>query len=152
VDTLLILISRDDILAMTDEKEKGKVYRLLARLTRQGFHFLSTAPQPDHWSADNTDGDAALLGADSIRGRLSEAGGVLDGLYFVPKSSVTRRRNREQALLDILSRYSITPEKCYLFSSSGKFISAAGSLGIHAVELDDNTGLLSELEKVRKRG
>ena len=43
----LLLISRDDILASLKEPDGDRLIRLLASLTRHGYHLLATAPQPE---------------------------------------------------------------------------------------------------------
>jgi hypothetical protein len=128
----LLLISRDDILAHTREVDGDRLFRLLSRLTRQGFQFLSTAPQPEEWYSCHDEG---LLGPGSIRSRLSESGGTLDGVYYIPRSSLTQRRSRQEALNDILERYNTQAQSCFLFSSSRKFVRAASRMGIHATHL-----------------
>jgi hypothetical protein len=142
----LLLISRDDILRSTGEKQDRKLFRLLARFTRLGYHLLATAPQPEHWSSKHGGPDDALLGPESIRKRLADAGGVLDGVYYVPRSLLTQKRNREQSLQDILQRYSASPDQCHLLSSSKKFVQAAEGLSIHAVHLNKDHKLINELE------
>lgn len=151
VDSRLLLISRDDILDVADSKDGANLFRLLARLTRKGFHLLSTAPQPDRWTREHGGPDDALLGPDSIRKRLLDAGGVLDGVYYVPKSSWTQRRNREQALHDIVDRYATTPGNCYLISSSKKFVRVAVSEGINVIVLDRHSSLISELKNLAQQ-
>lgn len=140
-----MLISRDDILKVTEREDKKSLFRLLARLTHQGFHLLLTAPQPEQWPAAQGVPDDALLGPDSIRRLLNDAGGALDGVYYVPKSSLTQRRNREQALQDIIDRYAVSSERCYLYSSSGKFVEAANRLGLNSSFLDQDSSLADEL-------
>jgi hypothetical protein len=147
----LLLISRDDILNTAAGKRSGPLYRTLARLTRGDFCLLATAPQPDHWTRAKGGPDEALLGADSISKRLSDAGGALDGVYYVPKSLFTRKRTREQALEDMLQRYSVKPDRCYLFSSSRKFVNAATSMGIKASYLGKERALLPELENLLEK-
>ncbi len=142
----LLLISRDDILKVADDKHATRLFRLLARFTRHRFHLLATAPQPDRWFATHGGPDDALLGPDSIRKRLADAGGVLDGVYYVPRSLLTQKRNREQALKDMLHRYSVIPDHCHLLSSSKKFVSTAVSLGIHGVYLNRERTLMKELK------
>jgi hypothetical protein len=141
----LLLISRDDILAVARSTQGDKLFRVLARLTRLGFLFLATAPQADEWSSDSGGPDDALLGPDSIRRRLADAGGVIDGIYYVPRSLFTQRRNREEALRDIMGRYSVAAENCYLFSSSQRFAEAAGTLGMRASPLSNGESLLPAL-------
>ena len=142
----LLLISRDDILNVADGGHDTRLFRILARFTRQGYHLLATAPQPDRWSSSHGGPDDALLGPGSIRERLADAGGVLDGVYYVQRSLLTQKRNRIQALQDILLRYSASPGHCHLFSSSRKFVEVAGELGIHATHLNGEHRLTSELK------
>ncbi len=142
----LLMISRDDILRLGAGEQGDRFYRMLARLTRSGFQLLATAPQPDDWSRDHGGPDDALLGPDSIRKRLADAGGILDGIYYVPRSLFTQRRNREQALQDILERYAIEPKACHLYSSSRKFAEAATAMGISATPLSTDNELLQGLK------
>ena len=142
----LLLISRDDILGLESGKGRARLYRLLARLTRGNFQLLATAPQPDSWSRDHGGPDDALLGPDSIRKRLSDAGGQIDGVYYVPRSLLTQKRNREDALKDMMDRYAVEAENCILLSSSRKFVIAARELGIRATHLDQETLLVEQLE------
>ena len=142
----LLLISRDDILTVADGKQDSPLFRVLARFTHQGFHLLVTAPQPDQWASRHGGPDSALLGPGSIRERLTEAGGVLDGVFYVQRSLLTQKRNRVQALHDILQRYAISPDHCHLFSSSKKFVDVARELGIHATHLNKEHELVGELK------
>jgi len=143
--TRLLLISRDDILAAMSSRHCDKAFRLLAALTRQGYHLLATAPQPEEWKGEHGSPDDALLGPNSIRRRLSEAGGVLDGVYYVRRSSLTQKRNREDALNDILARYKAKAEHTVLLSSSREFVKAAGELGLQATFLEREEQLVQEL-------
>lgn len=149
-DQRLLMISRDDILEVGAAKQGDRLFRTLARLTRLGFQLLATAPQPDDWSREHGGPDDALLGPDSIRKRLADAGGTIDGIYYVPKSLFTQKRNREAALLDIMKRYAVQPAQCRLFSSSRKFVDAALDLGIDATALDDGRQLMQELKTLLK--
>ena len=144
----LLLISRDDILGVTREKEVNKLFRTLARLTRSGFQLLATAPQPEEWSREHGGPDDALLGPDSIRRRLANFGGTLEGVYYVPRSLLTQKRNREEALNDMMDRYSIEPSHCFLYSSSRKFVDAAKGLGIRAQYLGNERRLVDEMRKL----
>lgn len=141
----LLLISRDDILAVAGDSQGDKLFRILARLTRLGFLFLATAPQAEEWSSDSGGPDDALLGPDSIRRRLADAGGIIDGIYYVPRSLFTQRRNREEALRDIMERYGVAAENCYLFSSSHRFAEAARELGMRTTPLRNGEGLIPAL-------
>ena len=144
----LLLISRDDILAVVDGEQDPRLFRILARFTRQGYHLLATAPQPERWSSSHGGPDDALLGPGSIRERLTEVGGVLDGVYYVQRSLLTQKRNRVQALKDILQRYAASPDHCHLFSSSRKFVEVARELGIHAAHLNKQRSLSEELKSL----
>ena len=146
----LLMISRDDILRAADGDMGGPLYRTLARLTRLGFQLLATASQPDDWTRAHGGPDDALLGPQSIRKRLADAGGQMDGIYYVPRSLFTQKRNREQALRDIMKRYAIAAGHCHLFSSSGKFVEAAAELGIHAAPLEQDQQLIQELTDLLK--
>jgi len=142
----ILLISRDDILDEVGDKDDSRLFRILARFTRQGYHLLATAPQPERWSSSHGGPDDALLGPGSIRERLADAGGVLDGVYYVQRSLLTQKRNRVQALQDILLRYAASPENCHLFSSSRKFVDVARELGIHTTHLNRERRLSTELK------
>jgi hypothetical protein len=144
----LLLISRDDILAVMPLPAADRVFRLLATLTRQGYHLLATAPQPEQWSGEHGSPDDALLGPDSIRKRLADASGKLDGVYYLRRSLLTQRRNREDALQDILRRYGVRAENCTLISSRRKFMAAARSLGFQTRPLGRDLGLLEALEQL----
>jgi len=146
----LLMISRDDILKAGAGKRGDRLYRMLARLTRHGYQFLATAAQPDDWSREHGGPDDALLGPNSIRQRLADAGGTIDGIYYVPRSLFTQKRNREEALQDIMRRYGVEPGHCRLYSSSRKFALAAGELGIAATPLDDAQQLHQELKLLLK--
>jgi hypothetical protein len=150
-DQRLLMISRDDILEVGAAKQGDRLFRTLARLTRLGFQLLATAPQPDDWSREHGGPDDALLGPDSIRKRLADAGGAIDGIYYVPRSLFTQKRNREAALRDIMKRYAIQPRQCRLFSSSRKFVDAALDLGIDATALADGKQLMQELKTLLKQ-
>jgi hypothetical protein len=146
----LLLISRDDIVKALNEKHGSEIFGLLASLTRRNFHLLATAPQPDRFVSSHGGPDDALLGPNSIRQQISDEGGILDGVYYVPRSLLTQRRNREQALQDMLQRYSAQADHCCLLSSSKKFVDAAMDLGIRGVRLDKNHRLLNELKLLAK--
>ena len=151
VEPRLLMISRDDILQVGAGKEGERLFRTLARLTRLGFQLLATASQPDDWSRDHGGPDDALLGPDSIRRRLADAGGLLDGIYYVPKSLFTQKRNRESALKDIMQRYGIEPASCYMFSSSRKFVEVAATMGVNATPLTDRKQLMQDLKVLLKQ-
>lgn len=147
----LLLISRDDILNSSTGTSGRRLYRRLARLTHLGFQFVVTAPQPDTWCSLATEPDHTLAGASTIHERLVDAGGELDGIYYVARSSLTQRRNRQEALHDMLTRYATSPGNCYLFSSSKKFVLAARELEINATMLSADRPLMKELRALRKQ-
>ena len=150
----LLLISRDDIIAESnnDNDNGDRTFRLLASLTRQGYHLLATAPQPEKWTGEHGSPDDALLGPDSIRKRLSDAGGMLDGVYYVRRSMLTQKRNRLDALREILQRYAATPEQTVLLSSKRNFVKTALKLGLQATLLDSEHSLMQELTSLSERG
>ncbi len=141
----LLLISRDDILSVMNSDSGDKAFRLLASLTRLGYHLLATAPQPDQWTGEHGSPDDALLGPNSIRRRLADAGGVLDGVYYVRRSMLTQKRNRKDALRDILQRYATKPEHTVLLSSKRNFVKAAQKLGLQATLLGRDHELVQKL-------
>lgn len=149
----LLMISRNDILEVAEGPEQKELFRLLAWLTRHGIHLLATAPMPDH--SDSRErwlkggGDASLVGPESIRSRIDESGGTLDGVYYVPRSLLTQHRNRIESLQDMMQRYAVSSQGCYLLSSSKKWVEAALELDIRATFLNDNAQLLSELAKLK---
>jgi hypothetical protein len=150
----LLMISRNDILDVAEGPEQKELFRLLAWLTRHGFHLLATAPMPDHGDSRERwlkgGGDASLVGPESIRSRIDEAGGTLDGVYYVPRSLLTQNRNRIESLRDMMQRYAVSPEGCYLFSSSKKWADAALGLDIPATYLDRPERLIAELRSLRQ--
>ena len=150
----LLLISRDDIIRDAQAEDSRKLLRLLAWLTRHGFHLLATASMPDpsnskdRWLKEG--GDASLFGQDSIRSRIDEAGGTLDGVYYVPRSFISQNRNRINSLRDMMQRYATSPESTYLYSSSKKWAQAAGRLEIHATWLQEPGQLIKELKRLKQ--
>jgi len=151
-DLRLLLISRDDLLTLMEEDASDKAFRMLASLTRHGYHLLATAPQPEQWTGEHGTPDDALLGPNSIRKRVLAAGGTLDGVYYVRRSLLTQKRNREDALHEILKRYAAKPEHAVLLSSKKNFVKAAHSLGLRATLLDRDHALLDELSKLNESG
>lgn len=150
----LLMISRNDILEVAEGPEQKELFRLLAWLTRHGFHLLATAPMPDHVDSRERwlkgGGDASLVGPESIRSRIDEAGGTLDGVYYVPRSLLTQHRNRIESLQDMMQRYAVSPEHCYLLSSSKKWVEAALELNIRATFLDEMGQIIEELTRLRE--
>jgi hypothetical protein len=148
----LLLISRDDLLAVMNSAAGDRAFRLLSTLTRHGFHLLATAPQPDQWTGEHGSPDDALLGPNSVRKRLADAGGVLGGVYYVRRSMLTQKRNRADALEDILKRYSAEPGQTVLLSSKHNWVKAALKMGFLATLLSHDAELpekLAELVEAR---
>ncbi len=141
----LLLISRDDLLDIMRSDVGDRAFRLLATLTRHGFHLLATAPQPDQWTGEHGSPDDALLGPNSVRKRLSDAGGVLGGVYYVRRSMLTQKRNRADALEDILKRYNAEPAETVLLNSKRNWVKAAKKMGLQASLLHGETDLLEQL-------
>lgn len=152
---LLLMISRNDILEVSQGPDHKELFRLLAWLTRHGFHLLATAPMPDHGDSRERwlkgGGDASLVGPRSIRSRIDEAGGTLDGVYYVPRSFLTQHRNRIGSLQDMMQRYSVQPSSSYLFSSSKKWVGAALQLEVRATCLDNASQLIPELTRLKEK-
>lgn len=150
----LLLISRNDILEVSEGPESKKLFRLLAWLTRHGFHLMATAAMPDpsnsreRWLKGG--GDPSLFGQGSIRSKLDEAGGTLDGVYYVPRSFISQNRNRIKSLDDMMKRYAASPQITYLYSSSRKWAQAAEQLDIHSTCLDKPRQLIKELGKLKQ--
>jgi len=144
------MISRDDLLEVAASRQGERLFRSLGRLTRSGYQLLATAPQPEEWTKKHGGPDDALLGPESLRKRLADAGGVLDGVYYVPRSLFTQKRNREKALQDMMKRYALPPKQCFLYSSSRSFVVAAQALGINATYLGEERELLPELKDLIK--
>ena len=69
----------------------------------------------------------------------------------MPHSLLTQKSRRESALRDILARFAVAAEDCYLFSSSRKFVAVAESLGIHAEVITPARPLSQLLEELRER-
>lgn len=147
----LLLISRDDLLDTLQQGHDEALIRRLSTLTRQGIHLLATAPQPEKWTGEHGNPDEAMLGPDSIRKRLADAGGKLDGVYYVRRSLLTQRRNRVDALNDMLRRYATEPEQCTLLSSKRQFVQVAADLGIDGILLSGETSLLDALNELVER-
>ena len=148
----LLLISRDDILDTMNSDPADRVFRLMASLSRQGYHLLATAPQPEQWTGEHGSPDDALLGPNSIRKRLADAGGTLDGVYYVRRSLLTQKRNREDALSDILQRYKANPGLSILLSSKRSFVKAARKMGLRAILLSQENDLVKELTDLNNTG
>jgi len=137
----LLLISRRDLLKASEGNEGERVIRALAALTRQGFHLVATASQPHEWSRRKAESKRSRRGPRRLRDRLTDAGGVLDGVYYIPHSLLTQRARREEAIRDLLGRFGSDAAACYLLSSNRKFIATAENLGLNTREINANNAL-----------
>ena len=126
----LLLISRDALIAHAAGEDGPEIHRLLAALHRRGIPLLLTAPAPDHWMPTVGDADTALGLQREIQHAAWEAGGEMDGVYYVPRSLLTQDRNRVGALKDILERYHVEAAETALISNSRPFLNAAEAVGI----------------------
>ena len=149
----LLIISRDTLLEAETRKDAEQVFRKLASLNRSGFHLLLTAAAPEHWVPTRGTVDDALDSQSRLLARIHEAGGELEGIYYVPRSLFTQDRNREGALKDILKRYAATPRQAILMSSSIPFLKAAARLGLQTHEIisagNRDSNLLGELNQLQ---
>lgn len=147
----LLIISRDALWLNEAGLVSDKIFRLLAKITRRGCHLLLTAPEPDEWLPTRGSADGALARQGGLQKAIADAGGNLDGVYYVPRSLLTQDRNREGALRDILERYSTSAESVALISFSAPFIKAAEHLKIDTRAIGDGPEGTKALEKQLKR-
>lgn len=150
----LLIISRDTLLDVPDSLSE-KVFRALAALSRSGCHLLISAPEPDRWVPTRGNVDNALNQQQQLMERTDAAGGSIEGVYYVPRSLLTQDRNREGALSDILTRFSVSPDEAALLSSSTPFINAANRLGLVTHEIsskgESDQGLLGSLKTINNQ-
>lgn len=137
----LLLVSRRDILEASRQEGGRSLVQLLANLTRQGYQLLVTANLSKEWTKNLAVSRRSAPAPKGVRQIISEAGGTMDGIYYVPQSLLTQRTNRETALKDILERFGTPPSDCYLFSSSRKFVAAARRLNIKAFDIENKNTL-----------
>lgn len=142
----LLLISRNDLREAAEGSGGDHLVRQLARLTRQGFHLLSVASQPDDWSGKDAVSRRSLPAGRSTRQRVTEAGGHLDGVYYIPRSMLTQKKKRLDALHDIMTRFSMEASNVYLLSSGSKLLGAAESLGIKTLKVGRKAPLTELLD------
>lgn len=146
----LLLISRRDLLDAMSDVDGDRLVRTLSGLTRKGFHFVATASQPDEWSKSKAMSKRSRRGPKRIRDRLAEAGGILDGVYYIPQSLLTQKTRREEALKDLLERFGTRACDCFLISSNRNFIRTAKSFGINTRKIKDKQDLNSLLKQLGK--
>ncbi len=142
----LLLISRKDLIEASEGDGGDRLVRTLANLTRAGFHFVATASQPDVWSRSSAVSKRSRPGPKRLRDRMAEAGGILDGVYYIPQSLLTQRTRREEAIRDILNRFGVLEENCYLASSNRKFLSTAANFGVKTLKIDEKHRLQDHLD------
>lgn len=146
----LLLISRRDLIEASDGPQGRHFIDVLAGLTRQGFHFVATASQPDDWSRNKAVSKRSRPGPKRLRDRLDESGGVIDGVYYIPQSLLTQKTQREDALKDILERFGTHAKDCYLLSSNKKLLTSASKLGVNVLKVSEKNGLLQLLEQLQQ--
>jgi hypothetical protein len=144
----LLMISRKVLEAHASGKDGDTVYRRLAGIHRRGVHLLITVAAPDAWKPTRGDADSDLALQGKIQEAIWEAGGEMDGVYYVRRSFFTQDRNRTGALNDILSRYHVKASKAALISSSTAFLKAATGLGINCHQIDQDPSPEKPLEKL----
>ncbi len=146
----LLIISRDTLLDALKDASSKKIFRTMARISRRGTHILLSAPEPERWVPTRGNVDNALNQQNELMKLANEAGGGIEGVYYVPRSLLTQDRNRKGALTDILKRYSVPAKNAVLISSSSPFIKAARRMGIvdHQIALPGKKGkkLVSALD------
>jgi hypothetical protein len=147
---LLLLISRKDLIDAGSGADSDRLMRQLAGLTRKGFHFVATASQPDAWSKSKAVSKRSRPGPKRLRDRLAESGGILDGVYYIPQSLLTQRTRREEALMDLLSRFGSNASDCYLLSSNRKLLATASNLGINTLKITENNQLTKLLKQLQE--
>ena len=145
----LLLISRKDLIEASRGDAGERMIRTPANLTRQGFHFVATASQPDDWSRSKAVSKRSRPGPKRLRERMAEAGGVLDGVYYIPQSLLTQRTRREEAIRDILDRFGTPGENCYLASSNRKLLATAAKFGVNTLKIDEKQRLQDHLDALQ---
>ena len=131
----LLIISGKVLLQAEDSPLGATLFRRLAYLTRGGWHLLLTLAEPDQWFPTRGSVDDVLGAQSRLQGLLQDAGGDLDGIYYVTRSVFTQDRKRTSALTDILGRYKTEAGDATLISSSRSFVKAADRLGIQTHSL-----------------
>lgn len=141
----LLIVSARLLLAAEQSAQGPTVFRRLANLTRSGSHLILTASEPDQWFPTRSNVDSVLGTQGRLLQQLQDAGGDLDGIYYVPRSVFTQDRKRSGALKDILHRYNVTGEQATLISSSKAFLKAGQKLGIKTFTMTDDDSVVSEM-------
>jgi len=144
----LLLISRKDLVPACDGPDGERVIRLLAGLTRRGFSLVATASQPDEWSRDKAKSRRSRPGPRRLRDRLTEVGGSLDGVYYIPQSLMTQRTRNEEALTELLDRFGADAKDCFLISSDRTLLATAKKMRFKTVKIHEKPGLADNLEEI----
>jgi len=144
----LLIISRDTLLRARGDRRAAHIFRVLANITRKGRHLILTAPEPDQWFPTRGSDDNALADQGTLNRVISDAGGNMEGVYYVRRSRFTQNRNRLGALTDILSRYAVEPPQALLISSSRPFLKAAERLGIQTSAISKADEGMRELRRL----
>ena len=147
----LLLISRRDLLEASAGADGDRMLRALAALTRRGVHFVTTASQPEEWSRSKAESKRSRPGPKRLRDRLSENGGVIDGVYYIPNSLLTQKARREEAIRDLTDRFGLQMSDCYLFTANRKFIAVADGLGVNTERIADGRPLADLLEALAEQ-
>lgn len=148
---ILLLISRRDLVEATSGAGADSTLRALGSLTRRGAYFVATASQPEEWSRSQAESKRSRPGPKRLRDRLSESGGVLDGVYYIPNSLLTQKARREEAIRDLCGRFGVPTVDCYLFSSNRKFLSAAAGLGVNVEKISGSKSLRDLIEELESQ-
>jgi len=138
----LLLISRKDLVLACDEPGGEQMIRLLAGLTRRGFSFVATASQPSEWSRSKAESKRGRPGPRRLRDRLAEAGGLLDGVYYIPQSLMTQRTRNEEALRELLDRFGTEAKDCYLVSTDRALLATARKMQVNAIKISEKSDLV----------
>lgn len=142
----LLLISRSDLDNACEDPGGERVIRKLAKLTREGFQLLSVASQPDDWSKSRAVRRRSQPLPRGVRQRIAEAGGHLDGVYYIPRSMLTQKKKHEEALKDIMARFDSSKDRCFLMSGDKKLRSSAESLDIKTFKISKKGDLYELLD------
>lgn len=141
----LLIISRDLLLDVSSRASADFIFRQLANISRRGVHLLLTAAAPDHWVPTRGNVDDALQAQGRLQARLKQAGGDIDGVYYVSRSLLTQDRNRAGALQDILRRYGVEPGEACLLSASRPFVKVAARIGVQTLDATNSPKGVSQL-------
>ena len=77
---------------------------------------------------------------------VAEAGGMLDGVYYIPQSLMTQRTRNEEALGELLDRFGTEAKDCYLVSTDRALLATAKKMHVNTVKISEKSGLVTILE------